>query len=131
MAWDWKTIIGVSGVLVFVLLITTLVVGLPDWVRNVNSKKLSNRTSGQLISIQPIQQLMQGKLGNKLSTEGYTITYSYTVGQIEYKGTDNVPNSIQNADFLNSLGEYSPNRPLYIKYDPLNPNRSQIDLSAD
>jgi hypothetical protein len=130
LTWDWKSIKNFAIVIIFGSFLLLIFFRLPDWIRNWKGKNLSTITTGSFISSKPIKQLSQGETGNTITTDGYIINYSYWINNKIYYGNDNVPNSLKNSKFIHVLFE-DPAQKLNIKYDPVNPKKSQIIIPSN
>ncbi len=129
-AWDWKSIRIFAIVLLCCSVLGLIFLDLSDWIRDLNGRNLTIITTGDYISSKPIEQLSQGRTGNKTVTEGYEINYSYWVINKIYYGVDKIPSGVKNLKFIHLLFANTSQK-LNIKYDPVHPEKSQIVIPTE
>ena len=93
---DWKSILWFSMVILGMSALLYSVVTVPDYLREMKSKKFDKQTSGFFIKHKPIERLTQGKMGNNLVTEYIEVSYSYEVKNQSYNSIDRVPATTKN-----------------------------------
>jgi len=128
--WDWKSIRNFIGLVIVVGGVFVLITRLPDWLHNSNSKSLSRETNGKFIRAEYIKQPSMGRTGNHLNTTAMSIEYSYEINGMTYYSTDKIPNSADNQKFFGKLTD-NPEMILKIKYNPGNPQQSQINTKTE
>ena len=124
---NWKSVFWISVVILGMSVLLYSVETVPDHIREINSKKFDKQTSGSFIKYKPIERLTQGKMGNKLITEYFDVSYSYKVNNRLYNGIDRVPASKKNYNFMRALNRGNLKN-LTIRYNEDEPSSSQIAI---
>lgn len=88
---------------------------------------LTTKGKGRIISVTPITQMRQGKMGTKIYIESYKVSYKYSVDGMTYEQTDYVKNMGRNQSIINSLNNTSTDS-LEIIYNDKRPKDSKIYL---
>jgi hypothetical protein len=88
---------------------------------------LTTRGKGKIISVTPITQMRQSKSGTKISTDSYSVKFSYTVNGVTYKQTDDVKNIGRNQRFIDKM-KTTPTDSVDIIYDGKRPTDCKIHL---
>jgi hypothetical protein len=84
-------------------------------------------TTGQVISLEPIQRVTQSKWkGTKIFVDSYKVSYRYSINGVPYQSTDIMPVSVENDPLLKSLLAVKVNATCYVKFDTQNPKKSLI-----
>lgn len=124
--WDWKSIRGGIGLILFMAGLFLFLEKYPDFVRREKSKGLISVVDAEVISVKAIEGMSQSRFtGNRITQDYYAVDYSYKVNEQTYFSGDKIPNSLANTDFINKLlrGEL---KKISVRYDPLQPKKSQI-----
>lgn len=87
---------------------------------------LVGQTTAKIISIEPVEMMHQGKYGTRIYTDSYKITYHYIVNSKSFVQTDNIKTRARNSLLLDEIFERSELDSILIRFDNLNPKRSQI-----
>ena len=124
--WDWKSIRGGIGLVLFMAGLFLFFEKYPDFVRNEKSSDLIRVVDAEFISIKAIEGMRESAYtGNRTTRDYYAVDYCYKVNGQSYFSGDKIPNSSANKDFINKLlrGEL---KRISVRYDPLQPNKSQV-----
>ena len=94
-------------------------------LRENDKEKFKGQTIGEIISIEPIQRMSQGRLGNNIYIDNYKISYKYKVNTVEYTQINFIPfASIENQRFVKNIINRSPKESFLVKFDLENPSKS-------
>ncbi|WP_020529250.1 hypothetical protein [Flexithrix dorotheae] len=114
-------------ILIFPLLGHYVLEEAPILMRANKLKKLENKTTGRLISIEPKQNIYQTLTGNYIKLKGYYLTYSFQLEEQVYKKTEYIEVSISNKIALEKLTSGKNNK-LIIKYSEADNEDFMVDL---
>ena len=125
-SWDLKSLL----LTVFILLVGAFVIfyfsDLRDRLRNNEMDELKGRAKAEIISIEPVERITQGKKGTRIFTDSYSILYTYTVNRQEYQKTDIVPVSKKNDKLITRILGRRPGEIFWLGYDLSKPGRSLL-----
>jgi hypothetical protein len=127
--WDWKSIIGFILIVPSFFGLFILFDRIPDWIRNSSNKAMTETTNGKFVRSEWIRQYTQDRFGNHEIITGMLVEYSYSVDGKIYTSKDKIPDSRNNQSFFNALRK-EPAMTLKVKYNPSNPEQSQINISS-
>ena len=91
------------------------------------SKKYDSQVLGQVESYEAQESLYQSIEGSEVVEEHFTITYSYRIGDVDYRNTELlVLKGRDKRKFFEILD--NPEQAVTIRFDSENPNMSMLDL---
>lgn len=98
-----------------------------DQLRRSDSLNYGGQTTGQVISIEPIQRITQSKWkGTRIFIDSYKVSYRYSVNGQTFQSDDIVPASVENEDLLKSLLEVNDRATCSVKFDIEDPKKSLL-----
>jgi len=98
-----------------------------DLFREREKQLYTGQTSGQVISIEPIQRVTQSKWkGTRIFVDSYKVSYRYNANGVSHESTDIIPVSVENDELLKSLLAVKINATCSVKFDTQNPKKSLI-----
>jgi hypothetical protein len=98
-----------------------------DLFREREKRLYTGQTTGQVISIEPIQRVTQSKWkGTRIFVDSYKVSYRYNANGVSYESTDIIPVSVENDELLKSLLAVKINATCSVKFDTQNPKKSLI-----
>jgi hypothetical protein len=126
--WDWRSIRKSVFVIFGLVFAIYFLFQFPDFIRKSRSGKMTAVTNGQYVSSTDIQERSQGITGSQTRVTAVSVEYSYFVNNIQYYGKDKIPIGPSTTAFFEKLNNYK-DLILSIKYNPRDPNESQIDTN--
>jgi hypothetical protein len=111
---NFRTLLIVTALIIFSLL-------------QACSEKHDRETTGSIFSIEPVETMSHGRNGSSLTISSYRIFYEYEVDGSNYTGSEFIPNTSGNSDFIRYVNSHLNRKIFTIKYSSEKPGESHLE----
>ena len=128
-SWDLKSLFTTLIILGILLILAFLFYfpGFRDRFRQADKEAFKGRTIAMIISIKPIETIIQGKYkGTQIKVDGFEVSYSYSVNGQTFVDSDLIPLNGWNMKFLKELSNKQPNDTIMAAFDISAPKNSVL-----
>jgi hypothetical protein len=126
-SWDLKSLLLTIILFSIGILLVYYFTDIRDRFRQGDEEKFKGQTKGQVISIEPIERMTQGKWkGTQIFIDSYKVLYNYTINGHAFEKTDIIPVSAKNQKFIKKILDRGTNDTFTVRFDLTNPEKSLL-----
>ena len=127
-SWDLKSVFWTLAIATIVATLlfffSPLYTDIRDIFRTKDNEEFKEQTEGEIISVEEIHGMSQGRRGTRIYTDSYKVVYRFQANGQTFECTDIIPATFQNRKLLTQIIERKETNTCLIKFDTTDPNRS-------
>jgi hypothetical protein len=124
-SWDLKTFLLTICFVIVCVLFIYYSANIRDRFRQHDKECFKGQTSGEIISVEPIERITQSKWkGTEIFIDRYKVVYSYTASGQRFEKTNFIPVTTKNKKFIQDILNRDTVETFVVNFDEENPEQS-------